>query len=159
MNKHGAKSEMQEGLCANSPIQIVTCGHYKTHPPPPQAAGLFLARTAWLSGSPSTAGTGSPGIQKWGYSGYRPLARYQLPFPALQCCLAQGSTVDPRGCPLAAGQPGGLQAGATHGSLCRLQVPCWCPPPGRDSPTLPGIISARSPSEAPILLFLAVTSP
>lgn len=32
MNKHGAKSEMQEGFCANSPIQIVTCEHYKTHP-------------------------------------------------------------------------------------------------------------------------------
>lgn len=31
MNKHGAKSEMQEGFCANSPIQIVTCEHYKTH--------------------------------------------------------------------------------------------------------------------------------
>lgn len=32
MNKHGSKSEKQEGFCANSPIQIVTCEHYKTHP-------------------------------------------------------------------------------------------------------------------------------
>lgn len=39
MNKHGAKSEMQEGFCANSPIQIVTCEHYKTQPS--QLLGCF----------------------------------------------------------------------------------------------------------------------
>lgn len=154
MNKHGAKSETQEELCANSPIQIVTCEHYKTHPS--QLLGCF-----WQGQRGSLA---APAQQEQALQGSRTGVTLDArSWPGTSSLSLPCNAVWLKGALWIPGDahllPDIRGTVVTHRSLCGQQVPCSCPPLCRDSPALPGIISAWSPSDAPILLFLAVTSP